>query len=394
MIHDSNIPVSSSKICLALSGGGVRAAVFHCGTLLRLAHNNLLEQVVRISTVSGGSLLIGLIFSLNEYRWPTSYEFYKKIYPSIRTKLTSTDLFSLKTILQSPAQWAYIPNHRSKILANFLDNRWGIKGFLSDLPDKPAWIINTTSVFTGKNWRFSKSEMGDWKFGRHYDPPYSISHAIGASASVPYVIGGLNFKLPQKGWYKVDPATSEPKEEIHVSLGKVTLWDGGAYENLGLEPLYKTKRNMIKCKDILLVDASASLRSNYSLMKNLKYFLKGHLASPRLFDISSDQIRSLRSRMFIEALTTGKASGALIKLGNSAKMIYERSGLSSPAVDYSSFLSQKEVEFAKNYPTNLEIIAPENFDLIARHGFECTDTTINSYRKDLIPKSLSWEQQK
>ena len=46
---------------MALSGGGVRAAVFHLGALARLASDDLLEDVTFISTVSGGSMVVGLV---------------------------------------------------------------------------------------------------------------------------------------------------------------------------------------------------------------------------------------------------------------------------------------------------------------------------------------------
>ncbi len=59
-------------IGIALSGGGVRAAVFHLGLLGRLAAADLLEQVTFISTVSGGSLGMGLVYSLSGNRWPKS----------------------------------------------------------------------------------------------------------------------------------------------------------------------------------------------------------------------------------------------------------------------------------------------------------------------------------
>jgi predicted acylesterase/phospholipase RssA len=51
------------EIGLALSGGGVRAAVFHLGVLKRLADEGLLESVSAISTVSGGSLVMAAIVS-------------------------------------------------------------------------------------------------------------------------------------------------------------------------------------------------------------------------------------------------------------------------------------------------------------------------------------------
>jgi hypothetical protein len=41
------------RIGLALSDGGIRAAVFHLGVLRRLASGHLLENVSIVSTVSG-----------------------------------------------------------------------------------------------------------------------------------------------------------------------------------------------------------------------------------------------------------------------------------------------------------------------------------------------------
>ena len=45
------------KIGLALSGGGARAIAFHLGCLRALNRLGLLEQVVVLSTVSGGSVI-------------------------------------------------------------------------------------------------------------------------------------------------------------------------------------------------------------------------------------------------------------------------------------------------------------------------------------------------
>jgi len=53
-----------SKLGLALSGGGHRAAFFHVGVLARLAELGLLRPVQVISTVSGGSI-IGALYYLH-----------------------------------------------------------------------------------------------------------------------------------------------------------------------------------------------------------------------------------------------------------------------------------------------------------------------------------------
>jgi NTE family protein len=58
------------KLGIALSGGGFRATVFHLGSLARLAESGQLEDVTFLSTVSGGSLCIALVYALNNYQWP------------------------------------------------------------------------------------------------------------------------------------------------------------------------------------------------------------------------------------------------------------------------------------------------------------------------------------
>jgi NTE family protein len=121
----------------------------------------------------------------------------------------------------------------------------------------------------------------------------------------------LQFELPQAGWYATDPASRKPLHVIKPPLNAVRLWDGGAYENLGLEPLYKAGKELVDCDFLICSDASQPLVMPPPVM-SLRDILKGHLASPRLFDISSDQIRALRSKTFVGAITRGDIQGALI----------------------------------------------------------------------------------
>ncbi len=51
----------SDGIGLALSGGGFRATLFHCGALWRLAELGYLPRLSRISSVSGGSITAGVL---------------------------------------------------------------------------------------------------------------------------------------------------------------------------------------------------------------------------------------------------------------------------------------------------------------------------------------------
>src|SRR5206468_857776 len=147
-------------IGLALSGGGVRAATFHMGVLKRLAAEDLLERVSVISTVSGGSLVMAAVMTEAGMKWPSSIDFLEKVYPAVRARMTSGDLFSLRAIgwrglLEFNVD---LVRNRASVLARLLERNWGVSGTLADLPDIPHWLINTTCFETGKNWRFAKRE--------------------------------------------------------------------------------------------------------------------------------------------------------------------------------------------------------------------------------------------
>lgn len=378
------------RIGLALSGGGTRAAVFHLGVIQRLAAGGLLEQVTKLSTVSGGSLVTALIFSHANLQWPTSDDYLKTIFPDLERLLTSADLFTFKSIAQSPNEWLNVFGSRAQIVANLLEKRWSVRGFLKDLSATPEWLINTTCVETGKNWRFSQRHMGDWTVGHHYDPPFKIAEAAAASAAVPYVIGSLKLNLPEDGWYEINPRNEQARERKERKFSAITLWDGGAYENLGLEPLYKLDRGMIDCDYVIVSDASGAMPIGKPASP--LRLLKGDLSSPRLFDIASNQIRSLRSRIFVNALEKGDAVGALIRMGNSVRDIDLKTRRERTWNDYGLFQSDCEASLALKYPTNLSALSDENFERVARHGYEVADATLSAYCPALAPDELDWRE--
>ncbi|MFT0213957.1 patatin-like phospholipase family protein [Pseudomonas sp. F1_0610] len=77
---------TKKQIALALSGGGVRAMVFHIGVFKYLAERQALERISHISSVSGGSLLLGLILQDAKMKWPSSDNFLAQSFPAIRQR--------------------------------------------------------------------------------------------------------------------------------------------------------------------------------------------------------------------------------------------------------------------------------------------------------------------
>ena len=369
----------------------MRAAAYHAGVLKRLAQEDLLERVSHVSTVSGGSLLISAVMTLNGLTWPGSAVYRDQVFPSLRRLLTTVDLFSARAI-----GWGglfrfnrRLLTHRASVLADLLANRWGVTARVRDLPESPIWLINTTSLHSGKNWRFSSREMGDWVFGRHYAPDVRLAEAAAASAAVPYVLGALWLNLPAEGWFQTDPATRKPLQRTQPPTTRIGLWDGGAYENLGLEAIYKPGQAPDPDAFVICSDASGPVppfggTSPFAI-------LKGRLAGPRLFDIASDQIRALRSRMFMRDVEGGTLRGALLKMGISVRDVDVRVRRMRPDRDYDGYLRDADVRAALGHPTDLRAMSPAVFERIARHGFEVADTVLTTYSPDLFPETQRWQ---
>lgn len=378
------------KIGLALSGGGTRAAVFHLGVLRRLAEEKKLEEVSKISTVSGGSLLVAAIFSKNDNKWPTSETFLKKIYPEMKSVLATIDLFSpidlAKFFFPHPLLTLF---QRSRLVAKLLEKRWHVYGDFRELPDYPLWVVNATSVETGKNWRFTKKHMGDWKFGHYYKPAIKLSVAAASSAAVPYALNALKLPIPNEGWFQIDPSTTIPGKVKKPPLSSVRLWDGGAYENLAIEAMWKPDRGLIDCDFLIVSDASAPLSARWDKSNSSSL---SQLNSPRLFDVVTDQIRALRSRMLVDAMKVKKdgLEGVLIRMGNTVKRIDKNLDCPRSNDEYEYFQNDGEAQAAINYPTSLQKIPETDFNIIARNGFEATEAILTGYHPSKFNKGFRW----
>src|SRR5262249_51783112 len=110
---------------------------------------------------------------------------------------------------------------------------------------------------------------------------------------------------------------------------------------------------------------------------------------PRLFDITSEQTRALRSRMLIDAILGGRLRGSIVRLGRSPQYVDQqlRRDRSSNSA---AFLSEAVVSTVARYPTNATRMAPANFELLLRHGFETADATLTGYMPQEFPRSILW----
>lgn len=344
---------SGPSIALALSGGGIRAMVFHLGVMRLLAERCLLEQVHRISTVSGGSLLVGLILQENQAQWPSSEHFLTAVYSSLREKLCqrSFQWGALRQLL-NPANFPFILS-RANLLALAIEKEWNIRFKLSELPRTPEWSINATTAENGKRFRFKRSDIGDYQLGYALPGNFPLAHAMAVSAAFPGGFGPLQLNAKLFDWQKKEwNAPSGSERSIDIGYNALHLYDGGVYDNLGLEPFFDAGRGKSKHPEnvIIVSDAGRPLPSGFS------YFALNPFRLKRVADIMSDQSHALRVRTFSNYLQESHGRGAFIYIGTPVE----------------AQLPCKSATFAANFPTTLRRIDLTEFDMLADHGYRVT----------------------
>ncbi|MFG0288203.1 MAG: patatin-like phospholipase family protein [Rhodopirellula sp. JB044] len=361
------------NIALAFSGGGVRATVFHLGVLARLARQDLLGNVRTVSSVSGGSLATGLVLSRSGYQWPTSEDYLHHVVPEIHQLLTTRDIQRSYVLKSLMFPWR-LARGRASVLGDALRQHWRIDGDLADLPTSPRIIINATCYQTGKNWRFQRDEMGDYQPNYVRDPNFRLSHVLAASAAVPGLIGPLVVKTRDHRWSEF---RSDAWESIEPRYKRLNLWDGGVYDNLGVESLFKPGVGLREGTDFLLVsDASRALSSTQHDSQKHPGYLE---ASLRLVDVATDQVRSLRARMLIDFFKQNPGSGTYLRLGLRTKGGYARSHLAGEAA-----LTEAEVKQVSQMETTLRRLTHSEFSLLFRHGYEVADATMVKHGDNLL----------
>lgn len=362
-------------IGLVLSGGGVRAAAFHSGVLKYLAERGMLEEVSQISSVSGGSLLVGLVYSSNSYQWPSSEQYLNVSAEHVRKVLTTTNLQYCATIklILWPPNWRFVFS-RANIIAKTLKSLWNIEATVGQIPKSPCWSINGTTGETGKRFRFKDNRMGDYVLGYADIASLPLSKALAVSAAFPGGVGPLAIKSKSFKWHTHEHFASNGNSQLLAPRFKrIHLYDGGLYDNLGLEPLFdlgeqkfKTQKNVSVSK-IILSDGGAPLR-NTSIPGQLN-----PLRFRRMMDIMSDQQRALRVRSFVGFLRANNKCGAYLRLGSEAEKIiteYGKGRKNQTALLALEWLKDGQIKSASAYPTNLKRMSEKDFELLSRHGYE------------------------
>lgn len=282
-------PAPGTGLCL--SGGGYRAMIFHLGALWRLNDAGMLGRLDRVSSVSGGSITAAVL----GLAWPRlafdaagiARGFTQHVVaPLRRMAATTVDIDSVVLGIAAPG------SVNDRLADDYRAHLFG-DATLQDLPDRPRVVLNATSLQTGELFRFSKPYAADWRVGSLPSPRIPVAVAVAASSAFPPFLS---------------PAVLHPREAFVTEDGntlgtppyrdRLVLSDGGVYDNLGLETVWKRLRT------VLVSDAGGEIAADPSPPRPWP------LQIVRVLQVLDHQVRSLRKHQAIGAFAAGIRDGA------------------------------------------------------------------------------------
>jgi NTE family protein len=269
---------------LCLSGGGYRAMLFHVGTVCRLNHAGWLRKLTRVSSVSGGSITaatLGMLWQRLDFDGNGN-----GIVQNLDLFVNAVRAVAGRTIDEgSVLGGLLLPGSIGERVTGAYDRHVFHGATLGDLPDEkpgvaPRFVINATNVQSGAVFRFSKPYVGDYRIGRSHHPGLPLAVAVAASSAFPPVLSPIKIE-----W---DGPPFEPDRGSDLNAAPYTtdlvLTDGGVYDNMGLETVWKSHRTVLISDAGLKMSAEPEPRGDWAQH------------SLRVLDLIDNQVRSLRRR--------------------------------------------------------------------------------------------------
>jgi NTE family protein len=373
----------ATNIALCLSGGGFRAALFHLGGLRRLNELGVLSKVDVITSVSGGSILNGMLATrwkrLETGRGGELKGFEQLIAKPLRAFCSQdlrTKLFLLTRL--SPANWGVLMRDFFAVPASFLAAEYEAifqRAKLGDLPSpnkgETRFVFCATNFLTGACWQFhggSNARMGDFYTGYRPVGETSVAEAVAASSAFPPGFAGLTLARGEDDSYSrfdpwgVERPSSTKRAAISQRQSRIVLTDGGVYDNLGVEPVWH------RCNTLFVSDAGRPFASTAAVRQSLVSRLT------RAADISGEQVAAVRRRWLLEQILGGRRKGAVWMINTSISDFPERPS-SSYCRDVCGRLNAVRTDL--NGFSEGEIACLEN------HGYALADAAARSYARPL-----------
>lgn len=339
----------SPKLAIALSGGGYRAMLFHCGSLMRLNELGLLSAANRFSSVSGGSITAAVL----GLSWDALDVDSRGVVRNFEVVARQLFGFAGRTMDWPSVVEGVLRPRRSApaALARRYDRYLFGSATLQDLPDEPPrFVFNTTNMATGVLFRWAKAYGADYQVGRVLRPHLRLADVVAASSAFPPFLSPLRVDLPDGSVDTFDGELVPGRHRLHLT-------DGGIYDNHGLQAVESFET-------VLASDGGGPFDYNARLRAN--WFSQ----SLRTTELIEKQVRSLRRRQLIDELERGERLGALWSI-NTALSDF-------PAVDDSPCSEEVGRQLAE-VPTRLTKLPVLLRKRLVNFGYLQADAAVRSY---------------
>lgn len=350
---------------LCLSGGGYRAALFHLGALRRLDELGVLAAVTTVSGVSGGSIVANLLadprldFAAGAGRVGGFEDHVARPLAALASRNLRTPALASKAL---PWRW-FARDAAVRALADqFADAvEWWSKPLRDNDVAGPAIIIGATEVAYGVDWVFEDptahrphGRVGDYRAG-YAAPPAGLRMADAVAAScafppffAPMVLNGVRIGLV--GGHR----GLESEEQRRAILRRIRLTDGGVYDNLALEPVWKSHAT------VLVSDGGAVFRAR------TERTVAGRML--RIMGIATSGGQSVRSRWLHAGFARGALAGASWALDTVVDGGYPR----------------ETTELINAVRTDLDAFSTQEQHVLERHGYLIADAQLRSWAPQLV----------
>ena len=281
---------------ICLSGGGYRAMLFHTGVLWRLNEFGYLPRLKRVSSVSGGSITAGLL----AMKWDT-LDFSSAAAPDFREQIvepimeTASHTIDIWAGLKGMLGFGSISKFVAASYKKYLFGETALSEITSKDPaNAPFFVFNSTSVQSGVLWRFTRDYMWDYRVGKIAKRTVPLAVAVAASSAFPPFLSPLTLRFEPSD-FVLDSGTDMQEDRFRQ---KVVLTDGGVYDNLGLETVWKN------FKTVLVSDAGGGFDIEDNPRRN--WFSHTY----RTLNTIDNQVRSLRKRQVVDSYIAGVRGGS------------------------------------------------------------------------------------
>jgi NTE family protein len=359
---DEHLPDRQRRgIGLCLSGGGYRATLFHLGALRRLNELGILARpdFRTISSVSGGSITAAHVAAA--VPWPLAAplaEWDSRVAKPLRD-FTKRDIRTV-SFFKGLLPWKSTVNEIEKQYEKHLTS---IR--LAALPDRPEFVLCATDLAFGANWEFTKRRVGDYLLGYIPAPAdWSLAKAVAASSCFPPIFQPM--KIPKEVGSFIDGRVRrEDPARWAAALDDLRLTDGGDYDNMGLEPVWKDH-------EYVLVSNAGGI-FDFESDKNLLWRIQRYQA------VQETQTRYLRQRWLIASDATGTLNASYWSVA-SARSRYDP----ADGQGYSRALAKQVIAEIR---TDLDAFSDAEAAVLENHGYYLADVAISKHAAPLMPAS-------